>query len=107
MREAVSRDETAPRYFARSFAHLQTIATLLRDLKGCAALAHEIIQNADDAPKTTVIRFNISAEGPWTSTRFRKSSQKTAMPRCGTTRDENRRAAVGASSQLFGAITNR
>ena len=41
---------TSPRFLSRATDYLGDLGAKLRDLQGYATLAHELIQNADDAP---------------------------------------------------------
>ncbi len=49
-------------HLSRGIDHLGFIESKLRDLQGFATLAHELMQNADDAEGTTFMCFNISDE---------------------------------------------
>jgi len=55
----LSLDQTADTYLPRGVDHLGFIEAKLRDLRGFSTLAHEVIQNADDAPEATSIFFDI------------------------------------------------
>jgi hypothetical protein len=48
-----------PQYLSRDIDYLGDIGAKLRDLRGYATLAHELIQNADDAPEATTISFDV------------------------------------------------
>ena len=50
------------RFFGRGTDHLGFLNMKLRDLMGFATLAHELIQNADDAVNTTSMSFDIRTE---------------------------------------------
>ena len=43
-----------------SWDHLGSIARTVRDLTGSTHLAYELIQNAEDAPGATRIRFDVT-----------------------------------------------
>jgi len=46
----------------RGIDYLGSIARMLRDLSGYATLIYELLQNADDAPGATAVRFDITPE---------------------------------------------
>ena len=48
---------------SREYDHLGAIEGQLRDLKGYATLAFELIQNADDAPETFEMTFDLREDG--------------------------------------------
>lgn len=48
--------------YKRTFEHLGELEKNLRDLKGFTTLAYELIQNADDAPGTSTLTFDIQPE---------------------------------------------
>jgi hypothetical protein len=52
----------APRYLSRGIDYLGDLGAKLRDLQGYRALAHELIQNADDAPTATSMSFDVGEE---------------------------------------------
>lgn len=54
----LSLDQTGDTYLRRGVDHLGFIEAMLRDLRGFSTLAHELIQNADDAPEATSISFD-------------------------------------------------
>jgi len=47
---------------SRGINHLGFLNQILRDLKGYNALINELVQNADDAPKTKTMTFNITQD---------------------------------------------
>src|SRR5436309_6741554 len=49
-----------PEYLSRGIDYLGDLGVKLRDLQGFATLAHELIQNADDAPGATRMTFAVS-----------------------------------------------
>ncbi len=55
----LSLNQTDQTYLGRGVDHLGFIEAKLRDLRGFSTLAHELIQNADDAPEATSISFDI------------------------------------------------
>ncbi|MBN2465967.1 DUF3883 domain-containing protein [candidate division WOR-3 bacterium] len=52
-------DTPRPQSLSRSTNHMGNIEARLRDLRGFATLAYELIQNADDAGGATEIRFDV------------------------------------------------
>ncbi len=60
-------------YLSQEFDFLGTMATKLQDLQGLPAMAFELIQNADDAPDATEIRFTFRTESleVWNNGPFR------------------------------------
>jgi hypothetical protein len=50
---------TEAKYLSRGIDHLGDLGNKLRDLKGFTVLAHELIQNADDAANATFMSFDI------------------------------------------------
>jgi len=57
--QSQSLDASIETHLSRGIDHLGFIEAKLRDLQGFATLAHELMQNADDAEKTTLMCFNI------------------------------------------------
>ena len=53
----MNRDK--PTFLSRGRDHLGSLGADLRDLQGFSTLAHELIQNADDAPGTTELVFKV------------------------------------------------
>jgi hypothetical protein len=53
---------TAPTYLSRGIDYLGDLGAKLRDLQGYRALAHELIQNADDAANATSMSFDVLDE---------------------------------------------
>lgn len=51
-----------PRFLSRGIDYLGDLGAKLKDLQGFATLAHELIQNADDAPGVTSMSFDIRPE---------------------------------------------
>lgn len=52
----------APRYLTRGIDYLGSLGMKLRDLRGYATLAFELLQNADDADNATFLRFDLRDE---------------------------------------------
>jgi hypothetical protein len=52
----------APAYLSRGIDYLGDLGAKLRDLQGYRTLAHELIQNADDAANATSMSFNVTAD---------------------------------------------
>jgi hypothetical protein len=50
------------RTLARSIDYLGSIRRMLKDLTGYATLAFELIQNADDAPGASIMKFNFATD---------------------------------------------
>ena len=50
---------TAETYLPRGLDYLGDLGSKLKDLQGFATLAYELIQNADDAPDVSQIRFDV------------------------------------------------
>lgn len=50
-------------YLSKSIDYLGDLGAKLRDLRGFRTLAHELIQNADDAPTATEMTFDLSDRG--------------------------------------------
>lgn len=50
----------APKYLSRGIDYLGNLGSKLRDLQGYGTLAHELIQNADDAANATSISFDVT-----------------------------------------------
>ena len=62
---SISVAENGQRFDApinRSWDHLEAIASTLSNLRGAGALAHELIQNADDAQSATELTFRFDDE---------------------------------------------
>lgn len=55
----MSADPAAPIHFSREIDYLEDVGAKLRNLQGFTTLAHELIQNADDVPKVSVLTFNV------------------------------------------------
>jgi hypothetical protein len=51
------------KHIGRAIAHLGFIAEKLGDLHGPATVVNELLQNADDAPNATHVRFTVTDEG--------------------------------------------
>jgi hypothetical protein len=51
-------------YLSRGIDYLGDLGAKLRDLQGFATLAHELIQNADDAAGATRMSFAVSRDAP-------------------------------------------
>jgi hypothetical protein len=51
-----------PQFLSRGIDYLGDLGAKLKDLQGFATLAHELIQNADDAPGVTSMSFDIWAD---------------------------------------------
>lgn len=49
-----------PKYLSRGIDYLGDLGAKLRDLQGYRTLAHELIQNADDAPEATSMAFDVA-----------------------------------------------
>src|SRR4051794_16137951 len=49
-------------YLSRGFDHVETIARALQNLRGAGALAHELMQNADDAVGATSLTFRFGPD---------------------------------------------
>lgn len=58
----IEQDGESVRTISQRRNHLGSIANDLRDLHGIAALAYELIQNADDTDGATYIRFDVQEE---------------------------------------------
>lgn len=52
-------DSPQPKFYGREIDYLEDLGAKLRNLKGYATLAHELLQNADDVPGATLCRFNV------------------------------------------------
>ncbi len=48
---------------SRGIDYLGELGAKLRDLQGTATLAHELIQNADDAPAADEVTFDFCSDG--------------------------------------------
>jgi hypothetical protein len=59
-----STEVQAPKTYGRAIDYLGALGKTLRDLTGYATLAHELIQNAEDAGAGW-IRFRVEADAPW------------------------------------------
>ncbi len=68
---------------SRGWNHLGEIAKTLGDLRGLRTVIHELIQNADDAPAVTRMRFTVTDEllEVWNDGEFERCSDLTA-PEC-------------------------
>jgi len=53
---------SAPTFLSRGIDYLGDLGAKLRDLQGYRTLAHELIQNADDAANATSMSFDVSEE---------------------------------------------
>lgn len=53
----------SPAFLSRGIDYLGDLGAKLRDLQGYRTLAHELIQNADDAANATSMNFEISDDG--------------------------------------------
>ena len=50
------------RHISRGIDYLNDLGAKLRDLTGFMTLAHELIQNADDAPRATEMAFDVCGD---------------------------------------------
>ena len=50
---------SGPEYLSRGIDYLGDLGAKLRDLRGYRTLAHELIQNADDAKRTASMSFDV------------------------------------------------
>lgn len=60
--ENVETNDPNEEFLSRGIEHLGFLELKLRDLRGFATLAHELIQNADDAIGATTITFDVREE---------------------------------------------
>ena len=51
---------SSPAYLSRGIDYLGDLGAKLRDLQGYRSLAHELIQNADDAANATFMSFDVA-----------------------------------------------
>lgn len=76
-------------FLSRGIDYLGDLGTKLRDLQGFMTLAHELIQNADDAPNATSMTFDIREDALVVDNNGVFSDcQKTEQIECPWKRDE-------------------
>jgi hypothetical protein len=70
------------RRLGRGIDYLGAIARMLRDLTGFSTLAYELIQNADDAPGATVMRFDVGQKAlvVWNDGQFEDCGHQELHP---------------------------
>lgn len=54
---------SSPKFLSRGIDYLGDLGAKLRDLQGYRTLAHELVQNADDAPEATTMAFDVRTDG--------------------------------------------
>ncbi|MFI5386234.1 MAG: DUF3883 domain-containing protein [Fimbriimonadales bacterium] len=75
-------DDTSEYKLGRGIDYLGSIARMLRDLSGFTTLAYELLQNADDTPDATTVRFDVTPDAlvVWNDGHFSDCGQQRLHP---------------------------